>query len=92
MIATTLGGPAELVTDGADGVLVDPGDETAFAQALSTLMSDAARRTTLAEHGLESVAAYSWSAAADVYEAIWDSAETAQPSSSLALSRIGGHP
>lgn len=47
VITTRVGGIPELVTDGADGLLIHPGDRAALADALSTLIGDAARRMEL---------------------------------------------
>jgi glycosyltransferase involved in cell wall biosynthesis len=44
VVATRVGGVAELVSDGVDGILVPPGDSDALAQALAAL----ARRLQLA--------------------------------------------
>lgn len=51
-------GPADILTDGHDGVLVKPRDRRALATALSDLMADPERRRTLGAHALETVAEY----------------------------------
>lgn len=48
VVASRAGGATDLVTDGADGFLVDPGDPAAVADALATLSAD---RDRLAEMG-----------------------------------------
>lgn len=48
VIAARAGGPAELITDGVDGVLTTPGDCAALAAALRRLHDDAELRRTLA--------------------------------------------
>ena len=67
LIATTLGGPAELVTDGVDGLLVDPTDEQAFAAVLTRLVSDPELGRRLGERGRETVTKYTWEKVADRY-------------------------
>jgi len=67
LIATTLGGPAELVTDGVDGLLVDPTDERAFAAVLTRLVSDPELGRRLGERGRETVTKYTWEKVADRY-------------------------
>lgn len=44
VIATAVGGVPELVTDGATGLLVAPGDAAALGEALSALLHDASKR------------------------------------------------
>ncbi|MEU5883307.1 glycosyltransferase [Spirillospora sp. NPDC047279] len=48
-------GVRELITDGADGTLVPPGDTAAFAAALGRLMDDPAARRTMGARARESV-------------------------------------
>jgi glycosyltransferase involved in cell wall biosynthesis len=40
VVATSAGGPAEVINDGADGLLVPPGDEVALADTLRRLLTD----------------------------------------------------
>ncbi len=40
VIASRVGGVPEVVRDGRDGLLVEPGDEAAFARALDRLVAD----------------------------------------------------
>jgi glycosyltransferase involved in cell wall biosynthesis/GT2 family glycosyltransferase len=47
VIAAAAGGPAEVITDGVDGVLVAPGDVDALARAMRALASDPERRREL---------------------------------------------
>lgn len=47
VIASACGGPAELVTDGLDGVLVPPSDVDALAHALVAVLGDARRRAAM---------------------------------------------
>ena len=49
VIATSVGGPAELITDGVDGVLVEPGDVDSLAGALRELAHDPALRQRLGD-------------------------------------------
>lgn len=51
VVATRAGGPAEIITDGTDGILVPPGDAGALADAIGALAADPARRAAIAEAG-----------------------------------------
>jgi glycosyltransferase involved in cell wall biosynthesis len=49
VVATEGGGPAEVVSHGIDGLLVQPGDAKAMADAIAELLEDGELRTRLAE-------------------------------------------
>ena len=49
VLATRVGGNAELVVDGISGLLVDSGDQLALSEALETLGNDAARRLAMSQ-------------------------------------------
>jgi glycosyltransferase involved in cell wall biosynthesis len=53
VVAAAAGGPAEIVTDGVDGLLVPPGDVRALAQALRRLAEDPSLRAALGTRGRE---------------------------------------
>lgn len=67
LIATTRGGPASIVTDGVDGLLVDPEDTAALGSALERVMSDRALASGLAAGGRGSVLRYTWDRVARDY-------------------------
>ncbi len=52
VIAARAGGPAEVITDGVDGVLTTPGDAAELAQVLRELADDPDQRAKLAAAGL----------------------------------------
>ena len=58
VIATTVGGVAEVVRDGENGLLVAPGDAVALARAIAKYFADADLRTRLRAAAALSVAAY----------------------------------
>ena len=58
VIASDEGGPAEVVTDGRDGLLVRPRDPRLLADALLRLAGDADLRATLVEGGRETARQY----------------------------------
>jgi glycosyltransferase involved in cell wall biosynthesis len=47
-VATRVGGIPEVITDGRDGLLVDPGDPTALAAALARALGDDDERARIA--------------------------------------------
>lgn len=72
LVATSLGGPASFVTDGVDGILVDPVNTAALAGAVESVLRDGGRARRLADAGLEAVRGYTWTAVADAYRALYD--------------------
>lgn len=72
VIGSRLGGIAELVTDGVDGVLVEPADVSAWARTLSELAGDPNRISTLqANVRPPRTMAECAREMADVYERVW---------------------
>lgn len=49
VVASNAGGPAEIITDGTDGLLVRPGDADSLAAAVRLLATDPARRRSMGE-------------------------------------------
>ncbi len=48
-VAYSVGGVPEVIVHGTTGLLVRPGDETGFAQAVATLLVDSSRRAAMGE-------------------------------------------
>ena len=71
LIATTHGGPPEFVTDGEDGLLVDPSDVDSLAAALRDLIADPGRAAALGEAGARRVRSFSWDRTVDAYEGVY---------------------
>ena len=65
VIATRVGGIPELVTDGVEGLLVDPGDLPGLSAAICRLLGDGDARSRMGKAGKERVKAFSWDVAAD---------------------------
>lgn len=76
LLATCHGGPADLITDGVDGVLVDPEDAEAFSSTLTTLLSDRAALDRLGAAGRRGVESFTWDRTAGDYEAVYATART----------------
>lgn len=81
VVAAAAGGPAEVVTDGEDGLLVPPGDPDRLTEALRRLADDPALRARLAERAVVSAERFgpapSTAALLDVYDAVLGSSTTA---------------
>jgi len=67
VVAAEAGGLTEIVTEGATGLCVPPGDAGALAAALERVLSDGALAGRLARQGREhAVSGYSWSRVAEL--------------------------
>jgi glycosyltransferase involved in cell wall biosynthesis len=71
VVATDAGGPAEVVTDGADGLLFPMGDVDGLADRLTLLASDADLRGRLVAGGRATAAAYAPSVIAAAVESTY---------------------
>ncbi len=61
VVATVFGGPAEVIVNGVDGILVDPTDIDAMAEAILELLSDPEKRKSMGEKARARVVSrYSW--------------------------------
>lgn len=67
VIATRSRGPEEAIADGETGILVDPGDETAIAQAIRKLVGSEETRKLLGQRAAEAAQAYTGSRMADEF-------------------------
>jgi phosphatidylinositol alpha-1,6-mannosyltransferase len=68
VVASALEGITDAVADGKNGVLVEPGDDEAFARAVLDLLRDEGRRARLAEEGRAYTArTYGWDRVAGLY-------------------------
>lgn len=82
VIATRNGGPADLITDGVDGLLVDPQSEESIAAALEHVLAQPGFSSAVGEQGQASVRKYTWASTASAYGDLYARvAATAQVSS-----------
>jgi len=80
-VVTRVGGIPEVITDGEDGVLVEPGDAGALATALSKLLADDEGRSTIGEAAQNRARDFDIANAVRRIEAIYTkaTAEVSQP-------------
>ncbi|WP_426309400.1 glycosyltransferase family 4 protein [Cellulosimicrobium sp. E-16] len=71
LVATVRGGPPEIVTDGVDGVLVDPQDTQALATAVLGLLDDPERAQRIGAAGRRRVEDFTWERVVDRYEDLY---------------------
>ncbi|WP_448811690.1 glycosyltransferase family 4 protein [Agromyces bauzanensis] len=71
LVMTSRGGASEFVRDGADGLLVDPEDTSALADALRRIAENEGLRRELAAAGRRRVSEFTWSGVARQYERIY---------------------
>lgn len=76
VVATRVGGLADVIADGANGILVPPSDESALATAMEKLSGDDETRYRLAEGSSSSRARYSWEGIAGKTVAVYESLYT----------------
>jgi glycosyltransferase involved in cell wall biosynthesis len=73
IVATTVGGVPQVVTDGVNGLLVPPGDPAALAGALARLCSDPDLREKLGRQAMEDSSRYDIGrAAAEIEGLYWE--------------------
>jgi glycosyltransferase involved in cell wall biosynthesis len=70
VVATAAGGPLDLV-DPDGGVLVPPGDSTALANALVSVLANPETARGMGQHNRRAVAAYAWPRVIDRLEAVY---------------------
>jgi glycosyltransferase involved in cell wall biosynthesis len=73
-VATMVGGIPEVVTDGHDGLLVDPGDPAGLAAALVALLDDPRRREELGRNAAERAGQFDLTTAVRRIERVYDEA------------------
>jgi glycosyltransferase involved in cell wall biosynthesis len=72
LVMTSRGGATDFVTDGHDGLLVDPTDIEALAEAIARVLGDPALGARLTTAGRETVRRYTWDRVVTDYAAIYD--------------------
>lgn len=60
VIASNIGGTRDLITDGQDGILLDPEDQEGFVSSIMLLLDDERKRSRIAGAAIERVKDYGW--------------------------------
>jgi phosphatidylinositol alpha-mannosyltransferase len=71
VVASDIPGYRSVVTDGANGVLVPPGEPSGLAAAIGHLLADDDRRRALVEEGARTALAHDWSEVAARVRAVY---------------------
>ena len=71
LIATSRGGPRDLVRDGVDGLVIDPEDTAALAGAITRVLAEPELARRLGKAGAERVKAYTWEHVVQEYESLY---------------------
>lgn len=71
VLATKRGGPAGFVTDGHDGLLIDPQDLSTIVAGIDRVLGDEELSASMARGGHESVLRFTWKEVADKYERLF---------------------
>lgn len=72
LVGSVHGGMSEVVTDGVDGLLVDPTDPVALSAGLGALLVDDALRQQLVTAGRNRATAYLWSEVVSSYVGVYE--------------------
>lgn len=92
IVATALNEAVEVIRDGYDGVLVEPGDVNKFAEAALKLINDPEARRRLGQNAREqAVKQYSWEHYTSRLEEIYLGVMGNVPSGSPVVESSGGH-
>jgi len=67
IVATRVGGNREVIIDGDNGLLVEPEDPRALAEAISTLLNDSALSERMSCRSLDLIQRYEWSSIVERY-------------------------
>jgi glycosyltransferase involved in cell wall biosynthesis len=73
VVATSRGGPAEMIIHGEDGLLVDPSDTTALAAAIASVVNDADFAAHLSRRGRQRVQDFTWENTTSAYMRVYES-------------------
>ena len=72
--ATRISGNIDVVTDGVNGLLVEPADESALAEAILRMLSDDLLRQRMAGAARRTASRYGWVSVAQRYVEVYEAA------------------
>jgi phosphatidyl-myo-inositol alpha-mannosyltransferase len=72
IVASSIPGYRDVLTDGREGLLVEPKDPQSIAAAIGRLLDDPALRATMGEHGQQKARAFDWPRVAEQVLAYYD--------------------
>jgi glycosyltransferase involved in cell wall biosynthesis len=72
VVATRVGGPAELIRDGVDGLLVDAGDTSKMAERIVELLTEPPLVERIVEEATRRLDAFAWPAIAMRLASVYD--------------------
>lgn len=78
LVMTSRGGAKDFVTDGVDGLVVDPEDTAALSSAVVQVLTDPDLGRRLAQAGAERVRDFTWDRVAGSYEDLYEGASPAR--------------
>ena len=79
VVATSVGGASDFVTDGISGLLVDPKDTVTLSQALTRALHDSSFRGQVITAGAKAAKAYTWPRITPQYVKIYQALLPQQP-------------
>jgi glycosyltransferase involved in cell wall biosynthesis len=79
VVATRVGGIPELLEDGVEGLLVEPGDPAALAAAITRISTDEALRVRLGAAARERARSFSWDACTEQHVRLYEELLRAHP-------------
>ena len=89
VIASAIAGYSDVVTDGADGVLVPPADPQRLAEELQRIYLDPARREAMGRAARETAVHYAWPRVAEQVEQVYEQVQSApEPEPAPAATRL----
>src|ERR671931_2909342 len=84
VIASAIAGYSDVVTDGADGVLVPPADPQRLAEELQRIYLEPERREAMGRTARETAAHYAWPRVAEQVEKVYDQVQDTPPPAPIA--------